>query len=429
MTEIFQNMGTGASEVSIKVIGVGGAGTNTVDRMQLDAANDIALATINTDAQALDSSPAAERHLLGAKMTRGLGAGGDASIGRRAAESEREALAKMVGGQDLVIVVAGLGGGTGSGAAPVIAQEAVKSGATVVAFVTLPFSFEGKLRKEQAEEALQTIRSYAHAVIPLPNDILMQQLESDASVMQAFALADSWIGRGIYALTGLIRKTGLINVDFATLRRAFPAEGGKTLFGLGEASGGNAMKYALEDLCLCPLLHLPEFAKRVDTLVVNITGGPSLSLAQVNQAMNTIGDKFGGRDDTIMGAVVDEDLGDTIRICILGTTDVGTKLVAKQVTPTSRFDETGSSTDSEFLIASDREPTQPRTVHQSKLGNKNKANMRGKKGRLLDEAQEMFSFSDENNNRGAFDTSERNLYDGEDLDVPTFLRRGLKVAL
>lgn len=428
MTELYQDIDSGTSDVSIKVIGVGGAGSNTVDRMQLDAANDIALATINTDAQALDSSPAAERFLLGAKMTRGLGAGGDASIGMRAAESEREALAKMVSGQDLVIVVAGLGGGTGSGAAPVLAEEAAKTGATVVAFVTLPFNFEGKLRKEQAEEALQAIRCHAHAVIPLPNDILMQQLDSDASVMQAFALADSWIGRGIYALTGLIRKTGLINVDFATLRRAFPAEGGKTLFGLGEASGANAMKHALEDLCLCPLLHLPEFAKRVDTLVVNITGGPSLSLAQVNQAMNTIGDKFGGRDDTIMGAVVDEDLGDTIRICILGTTDVGAKLKVAESIKGVSANEVTSSIDGDFLIASEPEPAQPRTVHQSKLAG-NQGKTRGRKNRFLDEAQEMFSFSDEKNNRGAFDTSERNLYDGEDLDVPTFLRRGLKVAL
>src|SRR3984957_7792780 len=218
--------------VAIKLIGVGGAGTNAVDRLKMENLARLQLAVINTDYQALASSPVQDKVLIGMSVTRGLGTGGDPELGREAAEADREKIAAVVNDCDLVFLLAGMGGGTGSGAAPIVAEIAAEAGALVIAFVTLPFSFEGGRRVKQAEEGLQALRRVCDAVIALPNDVLMQEAADNETVLDSFARADEWIGRGVKSIWSMMFRTGLINLDFATLRQAFQQRGGKTLFGL-----------------------------------------------------------------------------------------------------------------------------------------------------------------------------------------------------
>ncbi|MFI5335510.1 MAG: cell division protein FtsZ, partial [Opitutales bacterium] len=282
-----------ARPLALKLIGVGGGGSNAVDRLKLENLARLQLAVVNTDLKALNASPVPDKILLGATVTRGLSAGGDPALGRAAADADRDKLAELVGGADLVFLVAGLGGGTGSGAAPVLAELAADAGALVIAFVTLPFSFEGGRRRKQAEEALAELRASCHAVIPLSNDLLLQEGSEQTSMLDAFTHADVWIGRGVKSIWGLLTRTGLINLDFATLRQAFQQRGGKTLFGLGVGEGDAAASAAFTDLQNCPLLQAPETVRKADRLLVSITGGADLGLARVNELMTAVTGEFG----------------------------------------------------------------------------------------------------------------------------------------
>lgn len=423
--------GQSADGLRVKIIGVGGAGTNTVDRLQLDQQTKAKLAAINTDAQALSDSPISEKVMIGSGVTRGLSAGGSAELGRKAAEADMPAILNMVSGINLVFILAGLGGGTGSGAAPVIARKAHEQGALVVAFATMPFSLEGPGRMEVAESALAELRAIADAVIPLPNDLLLQQSEDDATVLDAFGLADDWIGRGVRSICAMLFETGLINVDFATLKKAFCANGGKTLFGLGSAEGDNFVKDALESLAMCPLLHTPGYARKADRLLVNIIGGTDLGIAHVNQIMEAVTERFGSKADTVLGAVIDDSKQKAVEICVIGTTDVGGGRYMKKVSrsynvPTQPAaslpgpKEQSEALPLEVLTASTYKPVGNPRVHTSKLRTK-------EENALVD--QEEFLFVSEEEQRGCFDKTERNLFEGEDLDVPTYLRRGIRIAL
>src|SRR3954462_7211787 len=309
--------------VAIKLVGIGGAGSNAVDRLKMETLERLQLAVINTDYQALASSPVQDKVLIGMGVTRGLGAGGDPELRREAAEGDREKMTKVVKDCDLVFLIAGEGGGTGGGAAPVVAEIAAESGALVIAFVTMPFSFEGGRRLKQAEEGLRALRQVCDAVIPLPNDVLLQEAADNETVLDSFARADEWIGRGVKSIWAMLFKTGLINLAFATLRQAFQHRGGKTIFGLGEGSGANAVADAIGSLKLCPLLHTPDFSRKADRLLVNILGGADLTLPKVNEIMTAITEQFGRDSHIIMGAVIDEDMAGRVEVCIIGTSDMG----------------------------------------------------------------------------------------------------------
>ena len=204
-----------------------------------------------------------------------------------------------------------------------MAEIAAETGALVIAFVTMPFSFEGGRRLKQAEEGLRALRSVCDAVIPLPNDMLLQEAAENETVLDSFARADEWIGRGVKSIWSMLFKTGLINLDFATLRQAFQQRGGKTLFGLGEGAGENAVADAIASLKLCPLLHTPEFSRKADRLLVNIIGGADLTLPKVNELMTAITEQFGRDSHIIMGAVIDEDMPGRVEVCVIGTSDMG----------------------------------------------------------------------------------------------------------
>ena len=412
--------GTASTDLKIKIVGIGGAGTNAVDGLKLDDLGDVRLAAINTDAQALANSPVTEKLVIGRSVTRGLGAGGEIEIGRKAAEADREAISRLVSGMDLVILVAGLGGGTGSAATTVVAEAAARSEALVLAFVTQPFSFEGARRKAIAEETTGDLRKLVHGLIPLPNDVLLQEGDEDTSVLNAFAVTDRWIGRGINSICAMLLKTGLINQDFSSLRSLFQSRGGKTIFGTGCGSGEGCVDAALEELFLCPLLHMGDRPSQLDRILVNVIGGADLGIAKVNGIVSQIAKRFGSREDVVFGAVIDESRSRSVEICILGKADVEK---ARPVEPprtsvAEPVGATGGSLDLETEITrTDRSPP----VHDSKLPRR--------KRQKPDAAQDEFTFIDLDAQRGYFDKTDRNLRHDEDLDVPTFLRRGIKIKI
>lgn len=412
--------------LKIKIIGVGGAGTNAVDALKLDDLGEngqVEFAAINTDAQALAHSRIAEKLVIGRSVTRGLGTGGEVEIGKKAAEADRDAMAAFLGEMDLIILVVGLGGGTGSTAANVVAEVAAKTQALVLAFATLPFSFEGSGRKLTAEESIGELRQLVHGLIPLPNDVLLQEGEEDTSVLNAFAVADRWIGRGVNCLCAMLLKTGLINQDISSVRSVFHDRGGRTIFGTGSASGGDYVSDALEDLFICPLLHMGDRPAHLDRILVNIIGGTDLGIANVNEVMSIVSKRFNSRDDIVFGAVIDESRSASLEICVLGKAGIETKQAPGQVAPPPQPPAETSAPTFEGLnlapeIAQDDRP--PRSVHQSKLRKRNKA---------ADTDQEEFLFVDNNAQRGYFEKTDCNLYNDEDLDVPTFMRHGIKISI
>jgi cell division protein FtsZ len=404
--------------IAIKLVGVGGAGSNAVDRLKMENLERLQLAVINTDHQALGSSPVQDKVLIGMGLTRGLGAGGDPEIGREAAEADREKIAAVVKDCDLVFLVTGMGGGTGSGASPVVAEIAAEAGALVIAFVTMPFSFEGGRRLKQAEEGLRALRQVCDAVIPLPNDVLLQETADNETVLDSFARADEWIGRGVKSIWAMLFKTGLMNLDFATLRQAFQQRGGKTLFGLGDGKGENAVTDAIASLKLCPLLHTPEFSRKADRLLVNILGGPDLTLPKVNELMTAIHEQFGRDSHIIIGAVIDENLAGRVEVCVIGTSEMsGRGLGVRRPPLPAQRSKTPFSGKPEAANAPAKpaEDESPRKAETRPIP-------------VLKVAQEEFGFG-EVESRGYFEKTDRNLFDGQDLDVPTYLRKGIKITI
>ncbi|HRE81368.1 MAG TPA: cell division protein FtsZ [Opitutaceae bacterium] len=422
--------------VALKLIGVGGAGANAVDRLKMENLDRLQLAAVNTDYQALSASPVQEKVMIGMSVTRGLGAGGDPELGREAAESDREKLQAVVKDCDLVFLLAGMGGGTGSGAAPILAELATEAGALVIAFVTMPFAFEGGRRLKQAEEGLQALRKVCDAVIPLPNDVLLQESGENETVLDSFARADEWIGRGVKSIWAMLHRTGLINMDFATVRQAFSVRSGKTLFGLGSGSGENAAVEAIESLKLCPLLATPEFSRKADRLLVNITGGPDLTLPKVNEIMTAVTEQFGRDSHVIMGAVIDETMHHRVEICVLGTSDLGSRLSPRRAAATARERGRGGQTPAPTGVDDIRVVPlagTPENGFRPPTAVKSAGEAKGEQiglGLSIDAKaqQNEFSFS-ELESRGYFDKTDRNLFEGQDLDVPTYLRKGIKIAL
>jgi cell division protein FtsZ len=412
--------------VAIKLIGVGGAGSNAVDRLKMENLDRLQLAVINTDHQALSSSPVQDKVLIGMSVTRGLGAGGDPELGREAAEADREKIAALVKDCDLVFLLAGRGGGRGGGGAPIVAEIAAEQGALVIAFVSLPFSFEGGRRLKQAEDGLRVLRQVCDAVIPLPNDVLLQEGGESETVLDSFARADEWVGRGVRSIWAMLSKTGLINLDFATIRQVFQQRGGKTLFGLGEGSGENAVAETIASLKLCPLLHTPEFSRKADRLLVNIVGGTDLTLPKVNELMSAIAEQFGRDSNIVMGAVIDEALQNRVEVCVLGTTDMGGRMAPRRPAlrgkslPAEAAPKTGADP---VVAAAPDSRLEPKKERAAALSAAAAAEPESKST-----AQDEFGFG-EVESRGHFEKTDRNLFDGQDLDVPTYLRKGIKILL
>ena len=300
----------------IKVVGVGGGGNNAINRMISAGLKGVEFIGVNTDAQALRLCQAEQKVQIGAKLTKGLGAGANPEIGRKAAEESREELAQRLQGADMVFVTAGMGGGTGTGAAPIVAQIAKEAGALTVAVVTRPFSFEGRKRAQQAEAGIAELKTKVDTLIVIPNDRLLQVADKQTSIVEAFRLADDVLRQGVQGISDLIAVPGLINLDFADVKTIM-SDAGSALMGIGRATGEKRATEAAKMAISSPLLETSiEGAKGI---LLNITGGPSLGLLEVNEAAEIIATSADPDANIIFGAVIDENIKDEIRITVIAT--------------------------------------------------------------------------------------------------------------
>jgi cell division protein FtsZ len=300
----------------IKVIGVGGAGSNAVNRMIAEGLRGVDFIAVNTDAQALLLSEAPQRVRIGDKLTRGLGAGGKPEIGMKAAEESAEQLREMVVGADMVFVTCGMGGGTGTGAAPVIAGLAKGNGALTIGVVTRPFTFEGARRQKVAEEGIESLKANVDTLIVIPNDRLLELVDKKVSMTQAFRMADDVLRQGIQGISELITVPGQINLDFADVRTIM-SEGGSALMAVGTASGENAVVEAAKSAVASALLDVTIDGAR--GILFNVTGPANLSLLEVQEAAEIVRSKAHPEANIIFGSVIDETSGDTVRITLIAT--------------------------------------------------------------------------------------------------------------
>ena len=300
----------------IKVVGVGGGGVNAVNRMIDAGVRGVEFIAVNTDAQALSMCDADVKVHIGGTITKGLGAGADPRVGRDAAEESREELKEAVRGADMVFVTAGEGGGTGTGAAPVIAQIAREQGALTVGVVTRPFSFEGAQRTRRAEDGIEELQKQVDSVIVIPNERLIQVVERRTSIIDAFRMADDVLRQGVQGITDLITVPGLINLDFADVRTIMQ-DAGASLMGIGTASGENRAAEAAKAAISSPLLETTVAG--ATGVLLNITGGTDLGLFEIDEAAGIIRQAAHDDCNVIFGAVIDEAAGDSLRVTVIAT--------------------------------------------------------------------------------------------------------------
>lgn len=360
----------------IRVCGVGGGGTNAVNRMMQAGLIGVEYIAANTDLQVLDLSTADRKLQLGAEVTRGLGTGGNPELGAKAAEESRQAITAALDGADMVFITAGMGGGTGTGAAPIIAQISRDLGALTVGVVTKPFKVEGKRRARIAMEGLEKLEKAVDTLIVIPNDRLLALADRDLTLDEAFALADTILQQGVQGISEVIVVPGLVNLDFADVR-AVMQNAGPALMGIGESRGEHRAADAAQAAISSPLLETSiEGARKV---LLNITGGPDLTLKDVTEASEIIQQAAGGDDevDLTLGAVINESMQDTIRLTVLATGFADRRTTSEETASA----EATTPTPAEPEPAPIPEPTRPRL------------------------------------------TAEVPAYDADDIDIPAFLRR------
>jgi cell division protein FtsZ len=300
----------------IKVVGIGGGGTNAVTRMVEAGLSGVEFVAVNTDAQALLMTEADEKIHIGSRATRGLGAGADPRVGQAAAEESRDELKEALKGADMVFVTAGEGGGTGTGGAPIIADIGREIGALTVGVVTRPFGFEGKLRADQAEQGIQSLRENVDALIVIENDRLLQVVERSTPVTEAFSMVDDVLRQGVQGITDLITVPGLINLDFADVRTIMK-EAGSALMGIGVARGDNRAVEAARAAISSPLLE--QSLDGATGILLNVTGGPDLGLAEVDEAAEVVRAAADSNANVIFGAAIDEGMGEDVRVTAIAT--------------------------------------------------------------------------------------------------------------
>ncbi len=314
MEKNYQNFGE--STARIKVIGIGGAGCNAINRMIDEGMQGLEFIAINTDSQALLVSRAEHRVRIGDKVTRGLGAGGNPEIGRAAAEESKDEIRQALAGADMVFITAGMGGGTGTGAAPVVAQICREMKALTIGVVTRPFTFEGPRRGKSAEEGIRNLKESADTLIVIPNDRLMQIIDKKVTMVQAFGQADDVLRQGIQGISELITVPGLINLDFADVRTIM-SEGGAALMAIGVGKGEDRARAAAEMAISNRLLDITIDGAR--GILFNITGGDDLTMYEVNEAAALIKESAHPDVNFIFGAVIDPSLQDEIRVTVVAT--------------------------------------------------------------------------------------------------------------
>jgi len=452
-----------ASEfIPIKILSVGGAGLNALDRIVLDGLERADVVAINTDVQSLASSVAPHKVQLGRSMTRGLGAGGDPELGYQAAVESADEIREALADARMIFICAGLGGGTGSGAAPYIAQLAREAGALVVAFATLPFSFEGKRRNTQAREALARFNEVTNAVICFEQDKMGDIVPPQAGIHQAFAVADSTISQSVRSIVNLIQRPGLIHIGFDDLLAALRSRNGRCLFGFGESDSDNRAHEALTQALKNPLMDRGRMLEEAARVLVQVAGGPGMTLSEVEILMQELGRHVSEQTQILFGAAVDGRLGDRLAVTIISSLTADEDLI-----PQSRDSGTVSNAPAKLpvweqphgiapKIEIEPEPTlmevsepadmipfeEPAPVETAPppalepvlrkpdpiVSMPHKAPVNEEKPspeKSVQAKQETLQF--EPVTRGRFEKSEPTIVEGEDLDVPTYLRKNVKV--
>ncbi len=314
---MFELVPDDSNRARIKVVGVGGSGGNAINRMVESGLSNVDFIAINTDVQALDGSKAGQKIQIGSRLTKGLGAGADPDVGRRAVEEDREKLAEILAGADMVFVTAGMGGGTGTGAAPVVAEIAKDQGALTVATVTKPFDFEGRKRMNRALSGIAELKSRVDTLIVIPNQRLIEIADKDTLLTEAFLMADEVLLHATRGISDLITVPGLINCDFADVKTVMK-EMGDALMGTGTYSGEDRATEAAQQAISSPLLENVSISGAKGVLI-NICGGSDMTLFEVNQATTIISDAAGSDANIIFGAVIDPEIKDEIRVTVIAT--------------------------------------------------------------------------------------------------------------
>ena len=452
--------------IPIKIVGVGGAGSNALDRIVLDGMEKADLIAINTDVQALANSVAARKVQLGRAVTRGLGTGGDPDLGYQAAAESADEIRQSLADARMIFVCAGLGGGTGSGAAPVVAQLAREAGSLVIAFATLPFSFEGKRRMAQAQEALSRLNQISNAVICFENDRMGDMVAPKAGIHQAFAAGDVTISQSVRSIVNLIQRPGIIRIGFDDLLAALRSQNGRCLFGFGEADSDNRAHDALTQALKSPLMDRGRMLADAAHILVQVAGGPGMTLSEVEILMQELGRHVRDHTQILFGTAVDGRMGNRLSVTIISSLTPEDEAaspavpVFQQPVPAppppvwEQPQEEAPKIDVEAeqppveapLPTADLIPFQPpeepveipppepmpvlknpepaprlivpkKKPLPAKESPKEQAKVHAK--------QEVLQF--EPVTRGRFEKSEPTIVEGQDLDVPTFLRKNIRV--
>jgi cell division protein FtsZ len=392
----------------IRVIGVGGGGSNAVNRMIRAEMMGVEFIALNTDAQALLQSDAPHKLRIGDKLTRGLGAGGDPSIGERAAEEDSEKIAQALEGSDMVFITSGLGGGTGSGAAPVVAEIAKEQGALTIAVVTKPFTFEGAKRKLAAERAAEALKGKLDTLITIPNDRLRDVVQKNTSILDAFRVVDDVLRQGVQGISDIITVPGLINLDFADVR-AIMKDAGSALMGIGRGAGENRAVEAARQAIASPLLEVDIAGAQ--GILFNISGGPNMSLFEVTEAAEEIRAAADPEANIIFGTSFNERLGEEVAITVIATGFDGKRSSSASRAAAGASSDAASRAPRDFLDELERQrssmsdtgvPDAPAArAEDAANGNGNGSGARS--------AETV--------------AARRPAYDADDLEIPSFLRR------
>jgi cell division protein FtsZ len=455
--------------IPIKIVSVGGAGLNALDRIVLDGLEGAEVLAVNTDVQSLASSVAAHKVQLGRTVTRGLGAGGDPELGYQAAFESTEEIREALTGARMIFVCTGLGGGTGSGAAPYVAHLAREAGALVLAFATLPFAFEGKRRNAQAREALARLNEIANAVVCFENDQMGDMVAPHAGIHQAFSKADTTISQSVRSIVNLIQRPGLVRIGFDDLLSALRSRNGRCLFGFGESDSDNRAHDALAQALKSPLMDRGRTLGDAARVLVQVAGGPGMTLSEVEIVMKELGRHVNDETEILFGTAVDGRLGDRLSVTIISSFTAAEDLSHTQPPLSSAppmppaWEQPQQSSpkievEPEPASIEDVQPAEPTPVEEPEpaeiesvsapcvesvsnafevvdtpeppVTTPRRKPMPTKEEKVAPEKsmhakQEVLQF--EPVNRGRFEKSEPTIVEGEDLDIPTYLRKKIKV--
>lgn len=395
----------GENFAQIKVVGVGGGGGNAVNRMISEGLGGVEFITVNTDNQALLLSKSKIRVRIGDKLTRGLGAGGNPEIGRKAAEESADELYEVLRGADMVFIASGMGGGTGTGASPIVAQIAKELGSLTIGVVTRPFTFEGAKRHQSAEAGIEALKSQVDTLIVIPNDRLLQIADKRSSLQQAFSLADDVLRQGIQGISELITVPALINLDFADVRTIM-SEGGAALMAVGRAEGDDRARRAAEAAISSALLDVTIDGAR--GILFNITGGADLSLFEVNEAAAIIKESAHPEVNLIFGAQLDESLGDEVRVTVIATGFEQSRVARKMEQASFRPQGRSSTQQTARVQPQFSTPAQPPQTAPQPPQPERDPNPTPPQPRPAPAQQDSFS---------------ARVYEEDNIDIPTFLRK------